>query len=104
MADLVLHHVHLVSRDVEHSARFYEGVIGLERIPRPPFGNQGIWLGAGPSLQLHLTTNPNGNYRTGPVDNDDVHFALRTLDFETMVQVLMAAGYTQMPRLIAQCG
>ncbi len=93
MVELILHHASVITRDLERSARFYEGVLGLERIARPPFAVEGIWLGLGPSLQVHLTLWPAGNFRTGPVDGNDVHFAMRTTAFEAMVERLNAAGY-----------
>lgn len=93
MADITLHHVAVITRDLARSARFYEGVLGLERIARPPFSIEGIWLGAGPALQVHLTVYPPGNFRDRPVDNDDVHFAFRSTAFEAVVARLEAAGY-----------
>lgn len=93
MAELILHHASIITRDLDRSARFYEGVLGLKRLARPPFSVEGIWLSLGPSLQVHLTVWPSGNFRTGPVDANDIHFAMRTTEFEAVVSRLNAAGY-----------
>ena len=41
------------ARDLEESARFYEEVFGLERLPTPTFGNPVVWFRLGDG-QLHL--------------------------------------------------
>jgi len=48
-----LNHVSISARDLEKSARFYEELFGLERLPTPTFGNPVIWLRLGDG-QLHL--------------------------------------------------
>jgi len=48
-----LNHVSISARDLEESARFYEEVFGLERLPTPTFGNPVVWLRLG-DVQLHL--------------------------------------------------
>jgi catechol 2,3-dioxygenase-like lactoylglutathione lyase family enzyme len=50
---LGLNHVSIPARDVEESARFYEQLFGLERLPAPTFAIDVIWLRIG-GLQLHL--------------------------------------------------
>jgi catechol 2,3-dioxygenase-like lactoylglutathione lyase family enzyme len=48
-------HVNLVVTDIDAAAAFYEGKLGLERLPRPDFGSfGGTWYRLGPS-QLHLS-------------------------------------------------
>src|SRR5688572_17765238 len=48
-------HVNLVVTDIEAATEFYEGKLGLERLPRPDFGSfGGTWYRLGPS-QLHLS-------------------------------------------------
>jgi len=94
MPELLLHHVSYPVRDVDVSAAFYEGLFGLERLPRPPFGIPGVWLGCG-DRQIHLVYNAEGTYRQKPeVDIADTHFAFRTDDFEGMVERLEAAGFS----------
>ncbi|MBG1232062.1 VOC family protein [Aestuariivirga litoralis] len=93
MPNLALHHVALISTDIDRSAAFYENVLGFKRIARPPFTIIGIWYGLG-ALQVHLVVHPPGNFRQRGVDNDDVHFALRTDDFDATVAELEAKGYS----------
>jgi glyoxylase I family protein len=92
---VILHHVSLVTTDPERSAAFYQSIFALERLHRPPFKIEGVWLGCGPSLQIHLTKHPPGNFRTRGVDNNDVHFAFRTDDFEGILTRLKLAGYNE---------
>lgn len=92
---VLLHHVSLVTTDPERSAQFYQTMFGLTRLDRPPFTIEGVWLGCGPSLQLHLTKHLPGNFRTKGVDNNDVHFAFRTDDFEAILARLTAAGFSE---------
>lgn len=47
------HHTSFPVRDVELSRNFYEGVLGLVRLPRPDFGIPGMWLRAGEG-EVHL--------------------------------------------------
>lgn len=90
-----LHHVSLVTADPERSAEFYESIFGVARLARPPFNIEGVWLNCGPSLQLHLTKHLPGNFRTRGVDNNDVHFALRTDDFEGILERLVTLGFRE---------
>lgn len=92
---VTLHHVALVASDPERSADFYQSIFGLERLDRPPFKIEGVWLSCGPSLQLHLTKHLPGNFRTKGVDNNDVHFAFRTDEFEEILGRLVAAGFRE---------
>jgi catechol 2,3-dioxygenase-like lactoylglutathione lyase family enzyme len=48
-----INHVSISARDLEESARFYEEVFGLERLPTPTFDNPVIWFRLGDG-QLHL--------------------------------------------------
>jgi catechol 2,3-dioxygenase-like lactoylglutathione lyase family enzyme len=48
-----LNHVSISARDLEESARFYEEVFGLERLPTPTFSVPVVWLRLG-DRQLHL--------------------------------------------------
>lgn len=90
-----LHHVSLVAVDPEVSADFYQSVFQLQRLARPPFKIEGVWLEAGSGLQLHLTKHLSGNFRTRGVDNNDVHFAFRTDDFEGVLGRLLALGFRE---------
>nr|WP_314256330.1 VOC family protein [uncultured Devosia sp.] len=92
MVTIALHHVAVIVTDLDRSGRFYQDLFGLMPIERPPFSIPGLWLGVG-SLQIHLTVYPPGTFRTRPVDNDDVHFAFRTDDFEGFVSHAEAMGF-----------
>jgi catechol 2,3-dioxygenase-like lactoylglutathione lyase family enzyme len=48
-----LNHVSISASDLEVSTRFYEQVLGMERIPTPTFGTPVQWLRVG-DMQLHL--------------------------------------------------
>jgi len=93
MATLRLHHVAIIVTDLERSTAFYQRLFGLEPIARPPFSIPGLWLGVG-ELAVHLTVYPAGNFRTRAVDNDDIHFAFNTDDFEAFVGRAEAMGFS----------
>jgi catechol 2,3-dioxygenase-like lactoylglutathione lyase family enzyme len=95
MVTVALHHVAVIVTDLDRSAAFYRQLFGLRPIERPPFTIRGMWLGVG-SLQVHLTVYPQGHFRTErPVDNDDVHFAFNTIDFEGFVRRAIAMGFKE---------
>ena len=52
-----VHHSSFPVRDLDASIAFYEGVLGLERLPRPDMGVPGVWLGVG-DAQIHLIHDP----------------------------------------------
>ena len=90
-----LHHVSIVTRDLDRSRAFYTDVIGLAQIVRPNFSTPGIWLQAG-SLAVHLIHWPQGQFRTRPVvDAADAHFALAVDDFEAAIACLTAHGFRE---------
>jgi glyoxylase I family protein len=90
-----LHHVTVMSTDVERSIRFYSSALGLKKLLRPPFPNEGAWLGAG-DYMVHLNLNPGGTFRARRViDGNDVHFAIRLEDFESAVAHLKTAGFRE---------
>lgn len=92
MAGLSLHHVAVIVTDLQRSSAFYQGLFGLSPIARPPFPIPGQWLGVG-DLQVHLTVYAAGNFRSRAVDNDDIHFAFRTDDFESFVTHAKSMGF-----------
>ena len=94
MAQLALHHVSLIVTNLQRSLAFYQNLLGLTIIERPPFKNVGAWLGCG-SLQVHLIVHPPGTFRTGNVDNDDWHLAFRTDDFDGILATLTAHGFRE---------
>jgi YD repeat-containing protein len=60
--------------DLEESARFYEAVFGMERIPTARFGSPVLWLRVG-DQQLHL-------FESNAEPPRFHHFALDVDDFE----------------------
>ena len=48
-----INHVSIAAQDLEESARFYEEIFGMERIPTPDFAEPVRWLRVG-EMQLHL--------------------------------------------------
>ena len=75
-----VHHVSLPASDLERSANFYEGVLGLEPMDRPAFDFDGRWYKVG-DRSLHLIVPEDGEdptFRHGkPIDSRDAHVAIR---------------------------
>lgn len=94
MTQLMLHHVSILTTDVERSLGFYRDIFGLVPLPRPDFPIGGAWLACG-DRQVHLVAHAPGTFRSGDIDNNDTHFAFRTDDFEGVVGLLEAAGFSE---------
>ena len=75
MKVLNLDHVALSVKDLDCSCRFYERVLGLEKIPRPDFNFPGAWYRLGEVQELHLLQRD--NVEGIPRTSRDRHFALR---------------------------
>jgi catechol 2,3-dioxygenase-like lactoylglutathione lyase family enzyme len=88
-----LHHVSLPTADLERSKRFYNEVLGLEEISRPPFDNPGAWFALGDAGQLHLILSEDQTFRSGDVNPNDVHFAIRVGSFRRTLEWLRSQGY-----------
>ncbi len=92
---MMLHHVSIVTTDLDQSVAFYRDVFGLERIERPPFSTDGAWFACG-ALQVHIIVNPVGTFRrVATIDTADGHFAFRTDDFEGCIRGLIAKGFRE---------
>lgn len=77
MRALRFNHVSVHADDLEESARFYERVFDLERLPTPTFGDTTVlWLAVG-EQQLHLFTRETGPPRFH-------HFGIEVDDFEAV--------------------
>lgn len=67
-----LNHVSVVADDLEESARFYEEVFGMQRVPTARFREQVLWLRLGDQqLHLFLRDEPAPRYAHVGIDVDD---------------------------------
>jgi catechol 2,3-dioxygenase-like lactoylglutathione lyase family enzyme len=95
MSQMTLHHVSIVTTNLERSLAFYRDLFQLNLLQRPQFPSSGAWLDCG-GLQLHLIVNPSGTFRDNrSVDYTDGHFALRTNDFEGFVKRAIEMGFKE---------
>lgn len=92
-AYLGIHHGSLLVADTAAALAFYEGVLGLERVPRPDLGFPGAWLGVG-DQQIHLLELPNPDPVSGrPAHGGrDRHLALLVSDIRSLRERLRMAG------------
>ena len=91
-----LHHVLLPVTDLERAKNFYSGVLGLPEVARPDFEFPGAWYRFANGQEFHLVSYPHATLRgEKPLDDRDVHVALRIRDFEAAVERLRAAGYRE---------
>lgn len=89
-----LHHASLLVADTQLSLRFYQDILGLERIAeRPDLGYPGAWLRVGRG-QIHLLELPNPDPVEGRPSHGgrDRHLAMTVADLETLMARLEAAG------------
>jgi glyoxylase I family protein len=92
-ASAVLHHVSLPVTDLERSKQFYDRILGLREIERPPFDFPGAWYAVGDG-QLHLIVGEHSTLRSGKsVDSRDIHFAVRVPSFREALAHLESHGY-----------
>jgi glyoxylase I family protein len=89
-----LHHVSLPVTNLARSRLFYEGVLELVEIERPPFDFDGAWYRVG-DRDLHLIVGKHPTLREGKgVDSRDIHFAIRVSSYRDALQHLIAKGYS----------
>ncbi|KQT05166.1 lactoylglutathione lyase [Rhizobium sp. Leaf391] len=94
MPDLALHHVSIITSDLELSLPFYRDVFGLTELSRPDFPVGGAWLSCGRN-QVHLVVHPGGSFRrNAAIARNDWHFAFNTDDFEGVLERLSALGFS----------
>lgn len=86
------HHTSFAVTDMNRSRRFYEGILGLEEIPRPNFPFRGAWYQAG-DCQVHLIEIPSGFDRGQPppaLNPMANHAAFGVADYAETVRHLQA--------------
>ena len=90
-----LHHVSLPVSDLERSRRFYQEVLGLSELARPPFPFPGAWFRLG-DRELHLIGGggPETSATAG-VDARRLHFAVRVPSFAGALAHLEELGYRE---------
>ena len=86
-----LHHAGFLVTDIDRSAAFYEGILGLIALPRPDFGFAGRWYDLGTGQQLHLMESDQAQSQTHQA-NFDRHIALSVADVEETATELEQAG------------
>lgn len=90
-------HVTLVSEDLERSAAFYVGVLGMDEVARPAFAFAGKWFQAG-STMIHLNIAGEEAGKAGVITNGGtsvsrgIHIAFEVEDFDEAVAAIEAAG------------
>lgn len=91
-----IHHVSLAASNLDRAKAFYEGVLGLEPMPRPNFPFDGAWYRVGEST-LHLIVpeaDDQPTFRQGKgADSHDTHFAIRVARYSEAVAYLESKGY-----------
>lgn len=85
------HHAGFMVTDVERSAEFYEGLLGLKPLPRPDLGFPGRWYDLGRGQQLHLMQTAEMPGQTGQY-GFDTHIALSVPDTDAVQRELEARG------------
>jgi len=88
-----LHHVSLPVSDLKRAQEFYESILELKEIERPPFDFEGAWYQLG-DRQLHLIVHARSTFRAGKeVDSHDIHFAIRVNNYRDTRDFLRSKGY-----------
>ena len=95
MENAYLHHVSVPTKNVAKAAPFYTEVLGFTAVARPAFPIDGRWLKLG-AAEVHVTHVPDGTFpATRTIGSDDIHFAIRVDDFESIIERLRRFGYRE---------
>ena len=85
---LDIHHVAIKTQDLEATDRFYEAVLGLEKIERPDFDFPGTWFDLG-STMFHIMAGDAGLDNDGKPTHGSAsvdHVAVKAHDYDAMKQ------------------
>jgi len=89
------HHMSFPVKDLERSRAFYEGLLGLQPIPRPDLGAVGgVWYGAG-ACEVHLIELPEGVDVGAPPPHLNPmarHAAFAIGDYDEMLALVRSQG------------
>ncbi|WP_234703457.1 VOC family protein [Metabacillus indicus] len=84
-----IQHVSLSVTNLQAAKHFYENVLCLTEIDRPPFDSEGVWYKIG-NQQLHLLVDENSQTlrKQHNLVSTEGHMALRIADFQAAVEWL----------------
>ncbi len=90
---LAIHHISMIVADSDRARAFYEGLLGLEVIDRPPLSFPGLWLAVG-HQQIHLLELPNPDPMEGRPEHGgrDRHLAMTIGSLDALAARLEAQG------------
>ena len=88
----VLDHYNVSTRKLKETVQFYEGVLGLENGPRPPFDFPGAWLYSEGHPVLHLNDIAGTDRQQRPDSGVIDHVAFGSRGFEAMKKHLSGKG------------
>jgi catechol 2,3-dioxygenase-like lactoylglutathione lyase family enzyme len=88
-----VHHVSFPVSDLERARAFYEGVLGLEEIPRPEMGLRGKWYRVG-DAEIHIIVTPEADVGTRSAGLTPLgpHTAFQVDDYAKTLEALEARG------------
>jgi catechol 2,3-dioxygenase-like lactoylglutathione lyase family enzyme len=88
----VLDHFNLRTRKLADTVRFYEGVLGLEKGPRPNFGFPGAWMYSEGKAVVHLVDISATDEPQKPDSGVVHHVAFASTGFDGMADRLKSRG------------
>jgi len=98
-----LDHVSIIVKDAEASLAFYQDLLGVSLLKRPPIAFPGYWvdLFEGQSLHIMQIENPNENTIRPEHGGRDYHFALRVDSIDEFAEKLKSM---KMPFTLSKSG